>query len=424
MHTGGPFTGSGKHFNPSTDITQLYSQQHSGSLEGSPLFSTASSQNSLLFDDATYSYGTMFSPPPVSLVPINYGVGVAPPPTSVGLGPVIGGHQPTDLSFARLFDSSQALEHPSYANMGSPPMGVDALGFATQLHGVPPFGLTPGYSTQLDKLVFQGNNNPTPSHAIDDPRVYRADVDVYALPIPRGDGHIQPSNPFETGPHLDILLDASEKETMDSTTTTPDPGTSPADPVDDNEGIHIQSTDIGSSSTETVSGQQNTAESIEGLPLQKIDPYLQRKPLPSSETGVGSRNGTESWTCLYPDCKHRPFPRQDQARGHVAGHLGVKPFRCEYCQRGFARHADRKRHVDKKTCRPRPKPVQSNRPRSIAPTPGSSSSFSVAPLGDRDVQVCPKPRPWVLFLQLGGWRAFCLRIYLWFGLQSWLTICS
>ncbi|PVG03958.1 hypothetical protein CPB86DRAFT_311446 [Serendipita vermifera] len=81
-----------------------------------------------------------------------------------------------------------------------------------------------------------------------------------------------------------------------------------------------------------------------GLKVHPTVTRFIRKHLHSpSERGVGSRNGTRIYECLYAGCG-ATTKRGDHARDHVLGHVNCNPFMCTQCSRAFRRSHDLKRH--------------------------------------------------------------------------------
>ena len=54
---------------------------------------------------------------------------------------------------------------------------------------------------------------------------------------------------------------------------------------------------------------------------------------------------TKEYTCMYENCKFKPFARKENIRSHIQTHLGDRKFVCGTCQSRFVRPNDLKRHA-------------------------------------------------------------------------------
>ena len=72
-----------------------------------------------------------------------------------------------------------------------------------------------------------------------------------------------------------------------------------------------------------------------GITIEQVDAFIQG---PDSETNM--------YTCLYDDCKFKPFPRKENIRAHVQTHLGDRKYVCAICNNRFVRPNDLKRHAN------------------------------------------------------------------------------
>ena len=72
-----------------------------------------------------------------------------------------------------------------------------------------------------------------------------------------------------------------------------------------------------------------------GITIEQVDAFIQG-PDPESNT----------YTCLYEDCKFKPFPRKENIRAHVQTHLGDRKYVCTKCGNKFVRPNDLKRHAN------------------------------------------------------------------------------
>ena len=77
-----------------------------------------------------------------------------------------------------------------------------------------------------------------------------------------------------------------------------------------------------------------------GIPPEVIDMHI-REPDPETR-------GVKIWHCLFPEdgktC-NKWFKRKENARSHVQGHLGDRPYMCNDCEKTFVRQHDMKRHA-------------------------------------------------------------------------------
>lgn len=355
--------------NPGYRRTQMpwdqptYGQGYTDSRRGSSDFSAASSRSSLLIEDTT-----RVAPTSSFISPL------FPSPVTRAQDALM--HPQSNLDLVSLFDSFQGLQHPSNTNLELPPLDIfaeDSYAFQTQPQGVPTFGQTAQYPTWTDHqtslhgLGFESNIDSTLSRTFGSNMVLSTHVDVQAFPISHGGDSTQPLNAFETSPSLNPWLGGSQNEMMGNTATNHlSPIASPPSSVD------VDDQSVGRQPVNLRPQQQNNARSTENLPLEEIDKYLRRNPLPRSKAGHGSRGGAKDWSCTYHPCTHGPYTnkRRDQTRCHIAAHLGYKSHKCESCQSKFLRRADLKRHITN-ACKSLKGNTRSGA-QSIAPRPGSS----------------------------------------------------